>query len=487
MATAISANISIGDLIAVGNTTIGQQYVQVSAIGAVINTSSTNTATTISLLQPYRLATNWSNYIIQRYWEFHNVIGVAPGQSTYVLNNGNVSANDLLHIVIADEGGYFSGEPGSVLEVYPNVSRVIEAVDAQGDSIYYKTIVNESRYVWWTNDRVGAESNTANNIASATTGDVLDLNFSQGSDGASESNVALSDLLRGYGYFTSQEDVDIGLIMCGKSLGGIIGEQVHNWISDNITTIRKDCVVFVSPNKDAVVNNYGNEVNSLMLFRNQCRASNYSFMDSGYKWIYDQYNNYYRWVPLNGDMAGLAAQVDSTHDPWWAFSGFNRGNIKNVVKLAFNPKQADRDAIFPVGINPVVTFPVNGTVLYGDKTLQAYASAFDAINVRRLFITIEKAISNASKYFLWEFNDSYTQAQFRNMVNPYLRIIKGRRGITDFLVVCDATNNTPDVVDRNMLIADIYIKPARAIRNIQLNFVATPTGVSFTEVLLPPL
>ena len=196
-------------------------------------------------------------------------------------------------------------------------------------------------------------------------------------------------------------------------------------------------------------------------------------------------NNFYRWVPLNGDMAGLCARTDYTNDPWWAPAGYNRGNLKNVIRLAYNPGQADRDVLFPSNVNPVVTFHLDGTILFGDKTLQARASAFDAINVRRLFIVLEKAIAKASKYFLWEFNDPYTRAQFRNMVNPYLRTVQGRRGITDFYVQCDGKNNTGDIIDRDMMVGDIYIKPARAIRNILLNFVATPTGVSFTEVELP--
>lgn len=491
LAIGVTSNLSVGDLLNVGNSTIGLQYVQISSVGLTVNTSLTNTATTINFVDPYRLHTAWANYQIIRYWEFHNVIGVAPGQSQYVLNSGNVAANDLMHIVVADDGGYFSGEPGSVLEVFANVSRATDAVDQQGDSIYYVTAINNSNYLRWTNDRPGAQSNTATNISSSINGQIMDIIMTQGNDGASESNVALSDLLTAYTFFVHKEEIQVGLVMTGKSIGGILGEQVHNWISDNITTIRKDCVVFVSPYQGAVINNFGNEVTSILAFRELLRSSNYSFMDSGYKQIYDQFNNCYRWIPLNGDCAGLAAQTDATNDPWWAFSGFNRGNIKNVVQLAFNPKQADRDQLFPLAVNPVVTFngfltPI-GTVLYGDKTLQGFTSAFDAINVRRLFITIEKAISIAMQSFLWEFNDSYTQAQVRNLINPYLRIVKGRRGILDFLVVCDATNNTPDVVNQNILICDIYVIPNQVIRNIVLNFVAVPDGVSFSEVLLPPL
>jgi len=199
--------------------------------------------------------------------------------------------------------------------------------------------------------------------------------------------------------------------------------------------------------------------------------------------MYDRYNDLYRWVPLNGDIAGLCVRTDNINDPWWSPAGFNRGQIKNIVNLAYNPRKADRDTLYKSGINPVVTFPGQGTVLFGDKTLQAKPSAFDRINVRRLFIVLEKAISTASKYTLFEFNDAFTRAQFKNLVTPYLRDIKGRRGIYDFLVVCDETNNTGEVIDRNEFIGDIYIKPARSINFIQLNFVAVRTGVQFSEVV----
>jgi phage tail sheath protein FI len=206
-------------------------------------------------------------------------------------------------------------------------------------------------------------------------------------------------------------------------------------------------------------------------------------LDSGYKYQYDRYNDIYRWIPLNGDVAGLCARTDQTNDAWWSPAGLNRGNIKNVVKLAWNPRKAERDVLYNNGVNPVVTFPGQGTVLYGDKTLLAKPSAFDRINVRRLFIVLEKAISTAAKYSLFEFNDAFTRAQFKNLVTPYLRNIQGRRGITDFLVVCDETNNTAQVIDSNQFVGDIYIKPARSINFIQLNFVAVGTGVQFSEVV----
>jgi phage tail sheath protein FI len=206
-------------------------------------------------------------------------------------------------------------------------------------------------------------------------------------------------------------------------------------------------------------------------------------MDGSYKYQYDRYNDLYRWIPLNGDIAGLCARTDQTNDAWWSPAGFNRGQIKNIVRLGYSPKEAERDTLYVNNINPVVTFRGEGTVLYGDKTLQSKPSSFDRINVRRLFIVLEKAISSASKYSLFEFNDPFTRSQFKNLVVPYLRQIQGRRGITDFYVVCDETNNTPQVIDSNQFVGDIYIKPARSINFIQLNFVAVGTGVQFSEVI----
>ena len=230
------------------------------------------------------------------------------------------------------------------------------------------------------------------------------------------------------------------------------------------------------------MNNVGGEVVDITAFRNLLPSSSYGFLDSGWKYTYDKYNDKYRWVPLNGDMAGIFARSDTATDPWYSPAGFNRGNVKNVVKLAWNPTQLDRDDLYKIGVNPVVSFPSSGIVLYGDKTLLSRPSAFDRINVRRLFIILEKTIANLSRTQLFEFNDEFTRSQFRNMVEPFLRDVKSRRGLYDFAVICDETNNTPEVIDENRFVGDIYIKPARSINFIQLNFVAVRNGVSFQEV-----
>jgi phage tail sheath protein FI len=249
---------------------------------------------------------------------------------------------------------------------------------------------------------------------------------------------------------------------------------------------RKDCVVFVSPSLESVVNvSPADQASNVVSFRNNNINvnSSYAVMDSGWKYQYDRYNDKYRYVPLNGDIAGLAARTEATNDAWFSPAGFNRGQIKNIVKLRYNPVKLDRDLLYKNSINPIVTFPGQGTVLFGDKTGTKKPSAFDRINVRRLFITLEKAISNASRFSLFEFNDEFTRSQFKNLVVPYLRDVQARRGITDFVVICDATNNTAERIDRNEFWGDIYIKPNRSINFIQLNFVAVRTGVQFSTII----
>ncbi|PNX49270.1 MAG: hypothetical protein BV459_00350 [Thermoplasmata archaeon M11B2D] len=294
--------------------------------------------------------------------------------------------------------------------------------------------------------------------------------------GGVDDNIGV-DITDGYEMFRNAEEVDISLVVTGPAT------QVQaEWVLDNIGEYRKDCVVFISPEKSDVVNNPGDEVADTVAFRNQFNSSSYGFMDNNWKKQYDRYNDTFRWVPLNGDIAGLAAYTDNVSDPWYSIAGFNRGLVKNVVKLAYSPNQTQRDELYKNGVNPVVNFSGQGTVLYGDKTMLSRPSAFDRINVRRLFIVLEKAIATAAKYQLFEFNDEFTRAQFKNMVEPFLRDVQGRRGIYDFRVVADTTNNTPEVIDRNEFVGDIYIKPARSINFIRLNFIAVRTGVSFEEV-----
>jgi hypothetical protein len=441
---------------------------------------------------PYRLRQNYNSSTLNRYWAHFNLVESAPGQSDYVRLNGNTSANDELHVVVVDDGGLFTGTPGTILEVYKGVSRATDAKNNDGSTNYYKDVINDvSQYVWWANDRANAYSNNSVNVTSATTSAPANMKFRFGSDGLSEENATLNILGQAYDLFASPEDIDISLVMQGKPIGGttvvngetVSNHQLANYIIDNICEVRKDCIALISPDKSKVLNNVGREAVSLKNWRGAVRNTSYAVLDSGYKYQYDRYNDVYRWIPLNGDIAGLCVRTDNTNDAWWSPAGFNRGQIKNVIKLAWNPRKSERDVLYSNGVNPVVTFPGQGTVLFGDKTLQAKPSAFDRINVRRLFIVLEKAISTSAKFSLFEFNDAFTRAQFKNLVTPYLRTIQGRRGITDFLVVCDETNNTPAIIDSNQFVGDIYIKPARSINFIQLNFVAVGTGVQFSEVV----
>ena len=327
-------------------------------------------------------------------------------------------------------------------------------------------------------DHNTAGSNWGNN-ASGTTFTVVDTPTNESlSAGANGSAVTTGQMKTAYEKFQDSDTVDVGLIMASK------GDSTH---IDNLITIaenRKDAIVFASPERADVVDvtNSNTQTQNIKDFFDNIRSSSYVVFDSGYKYMYDRYNDVYRYVPLNGDIAGLAARTDLTADAWYSPAGFNRGIIRGAVKLAYNPTKAQRDILYPARVNPVATFPGQGTVLFGDKTGLSSPSAFDRINVRRLFITLEKAISTASKFQLFEFNDEFTRANFRNIVEPFLREVQGRRGITDFLVVCDETNNTGEVIDRNEFIAEIFIKPARSINFITLQFIATRTGVSFEEV-----
>ena len=484
IAEAAWADISVGDQIQMGNSFVGFQILKVTNTGTVSVNASNVYSFTIQTQNPYTMWANTQLTSIQRYWEFYNLVGVAPGQSPWVLSNGNTAANDQIHVVVVDNNGTFSGSPGTILEVYKNLSRAIDAQNQNGTTNYYGTVINQqSSYVWWVNDRGGAASANAAFVASSTATAPLDVPFAFGDDGLGEANVSLGTIINGYNYFLSPQDVDISLIITGKALGSPVNSntQLATWLINNIALLRKDCVVMCSPDIADVVNNVGNEASAIVTARNTMPSTSYAMMDSGYKYMYDQYNDVYRWVPLNGDIAGLAAQCDQTNAPWWSFAGFNRGNIKNVVQLAWNPQPQDRDTLYNAGVNPVVTFPGLGTVLFGDKTLFTPPSAFNRINVRRLFIVLEKSISTAAKFDLFEFNDSFTRSQFISMVTPFLQQVQSQRGIEQFLVRCDSTNNPPQVVQNNEFVADIFIQPNYSINWIKLNFVNVPPTISFAE------
>lgn len=493
-ATALQSLLTEGDLLEVGNSSIGVQYLKVSNIGSV-TANATHAYFNVSTVSKYTLSdfgdevvannqTTASGYL-KRHWEYALNVDQAPGTSSYVTNFGNSSAKDELHIVVSDEDGLFSGTPGAILEAYTGVSRATDAKTNDGSANYYKSVINTgSQYIYANAGRSAGYSNTAANMTSITAVDPITLSFVAGSDGATEANVAAATIISGYEQYATPDNIDISLVLQGKAIGGDHKATLANYIIDNICEARRDCVGFISPDRDDVVNNANqDEYADIIEFKNQLNNSSYVVLDSGYKYQYDKYNDVYRYIPLNGDIAGLCVRTDDLRDPWFSPAGFNRGTIKNVVKLAYNPNKAERDQLYKNNINPVVTFTGQGTLLFGDKTLTAKPSAFDRINVRRLFIVLEKAVSVASQFSLFEFNDEFTRAQFKNLVEPFLRDVQGRRGIVDFKVVCDETNNPGSVIDRNEFVGDIYIKPARSVNYIQLNFVAVRSGVEFNEIV----
>tara|TARA_Y100000034_G_C6903615_1_gene418689 strand:- start:1046 stop:3037 length:1992 start_codon:yes stop_codon:yes gene_type:complete len=427
-----------------------------------------------------------------RRWAYYNKFQRAPGTSDYAnARNGQL---DEMHVAVVDEDGLWTGANNTVLEAYSHVSSAGDAKQPDGTTNFYKDLINNtSSYVRWM-DHSGAGTNYGSDAAGLTFGvqykpDYFSL--AGGSDGGpsagsgTETNlITQSDAQRGYALFRDADEVDVSIILAGKARGTDSNNVgTANYIIDNVISERKDAVVVISPDQADVVNNDAGEVTAIKTFRNALSTSSYAILDSGYKRMYDKYNDVLRWVPLNGDVAGTMVRTDDLRDAWWSPAGLNRGQIKNVVKLAWQPRKSERDELYKNDINPVITKQGQGTILYGDKTLLGKPSAFDRINVRRLFIVLEKAISTAAEFSLFEFNDEFTRASFKNLVEPFLRDVQGRRGITDFRVVCDETNNTAEVIDRNEFVGDIYVKPARSINFIQLNFVAVRNGVDFEEVV----
>ena len=406
-----------------------------------------------------------------------------PGTSYSTSQLGG--ANDQIHIAVVDTGGLFTGTKGTVLETFAYLSKASDSVDSSGQSNYYKNaIFNQSKYIYAV-DPVNYSSTNATwgkpmaNTSYATLAGSYTYTLASGTD----ATITDSDIINAQNLFSDSAQTAISLLMTGPYTS--VAVQTN---AIGIASTRKDAVAFVSPPQTAVVNNSGSEQTSVLSWMSGLSSvtggpsGSYGFADSGWKYMFDRYNNTYRWVPLNGDIAGLCAYTDVANNPWWSPAGYNRGVIKNVIKLAWNPSQGNRDALYQVAVNPVASFPGQGTVLFGDKTMQTQPSAFDRINVRRLFITLEQAIKKAAQYSLFEFNDAFTQAQFVALVTPFLRNIQGQRGITAFQVVCDNTNNTPQVINSNQFVGDIYIQPARSINFIQLNFVAVGTGVNFSTI-----
>ena len=426
------------------------------------------------------------NAKVLRHWEFYFNFSQPPTTTDDTLAAGG--SLDEMHIAVIDEDGSITGTAGEILETFEGVSQAFNAKDASGNSNYYADVIyRNSQYIYWI-DHISTLSDGLTKVGTTfdnTVGDAFVVSNTSLVSGTDDFVATNAEIATAYEKFNDKENVDLSLLICGPSQtsADATGDTKATAVMD-IATARKDCVAFISPARADVVGvaNAITQTQNVVGFADGLPSTSYAVIDSGYKYMYDRYNDVYRFVPLNGDIAGLCARTDNIADPWFSPGGFNRGQIRGAVKLAFNPNQTQRDELYKARINPVTSFPGQGTVLFGDKTAQSKPSAFDRINVRRLFIVLEKAISTAAKFQLFEFNDEFTRAQFRNLTEPFLRDVQGRRGITDFSVVCDDSNNTGDVIDRNEFRADIFIKPARSINFIQLNFIATRTGVAFSEV-----
>ena len=433
------------------------------------------------------------NSYIKRRWAFYDLFDGAPGTSDWATANSRGSGDEL-HVVVYDTTGDITGfdndvagqRTSSVIERFANMSKNPNAKTAQGSNNYYSDVIfAQSQFIYWT-DHISAGSNWGTDTTTAYTSVVpvtID-NLTGGTDDYATTN---GEIELAYDKFADTESLDINLVLGGSS--SIVADTAAN-MDTHVTMItalcetRRDCVGFVSPYRAATVGvSLSSTANANVIAGfDLCPSSSYMVFDSGYKYMYDKYSDVYRMVPLNGDTAGLCAFTDQVADSFFSPAGFNRGNVRGAVKLSHNPNQQERDDLYRARVNPVVNFPGQGVVLFGDKTALTKPSAFDRINVRRLFLLLEKAIATAAKFQLFEFNDEFTRAQFRNLVEPFLRDIQGRRGISDFSVKADGTNNTGEVIDRNEFVADIFVKPARSINFISLNFIAVRSGVSFTEV-----
>ena len=474
LATALNLQFSVGDIVKINAEERRVNSITNSSV-MIVSTPFTNTATA----QTY-----------SRTWEYAGSFDKEPVTTEHSGAKG--ALYDEVHIIVVDEDGEWTGTRETSLETFTGTSVAKGAKYEDGTSAYYVDVLNRrSKYVWWMDhDAIGDAYTTAGGLvtawgvaatagaeyASGITGGsfVSTDSLTGGVDGSAPSD---GDKITAFNKFRDAEEVDIGLLIGGEASATVALQLIA------IAEGRKDVVAFLSPELADVVNNDGSEADDVVDFRNSLGSSSYAVLDSGYKYQYDKYNDVYRYVPLCGDTAGVTAATEASRDAWFSPAGFNRGNFKNVVKLPFNPRKSERDLLYKQSINPVVTFMGDGTVLFGDKTLLSKPSAFDRINVRRLFIILEKAISRFARAQLFEFNDAFTRAQFVGAVEPFLRNVQGRDGVTDFKVICDESNNTGDVVDRNEFIGDIYVKPNRSINFIQLNFVAVRSGVEFAEVV----
>jgi hypothetical protein len=465
-------------------TAINTDVISIEALGQPAGTGLTASAANGSTLN--------------RYWEYYASFDKAPSKSASALTAGG--AHDEIHVVVADEDGAITGTPHAILETYGFVSLASDAKDSSGESNYYKKVIgSKSDWVFWAYHSTAMVA-TANEdrTHAVSIGTVFGRpTLPETTSLANGANGRTPTAAQKYGawedHFKDGQTSDISFLITGSSRtdngSGTDQDILADWttLANQAVLIcegRKDCIAIISPRRADVVGvtSESTQSTNVITTANSMSSSSYAVLDSGWTYQYDRYNDKYCYVPANGHTAGIMARSDLLRDAWFSPAGFSRGQYLGITKLAFNPSQASRDDLYRARVNPVVTFPGQGTILYGDKTALTSPSAFDRINVRRLFIVLEKAISTAAKAQLFEFNDAFTRAQFRSTVEPFLRDVKNRRGLVDFSVVCDETNNTDSVIDRNEFVCSIFVKPSRSINFITLNFVAARSGVEFSEI-----
>ena len=428
-------------------------------------------------------------------WKWNEYFDDVPGSSTWAATRPGVVKNDEIHMVVVDSDGLISGTKGTVLETWPFLSVAPAAKTTDGGDNYVRTVLNNaSNYVRFTDwdsssshgDAWGTNPPSSGAGVDYATGfswsnDSAEVEFGNGQD---HSLLEVQDYVTAFeGQYADVEEVDIQMIVApGLSSRGD-QRTIVNSLNALAEKTRKDCVVVTSPPREAVVNQSNPAEKTLAFVNNGIPSSSYLIIDNNWLRVYDKYNDEYIYVPAASTTAGIMALTDFEYGPWWSPAGERRGEYFGQTSLAYSPSKAERDELYKKGVNPIVTFPGRGTILFGDKTRLTRPSAFDRINVRRLFLAIEKSISEAARNFLFEFNDDFTRSEFVAVVEPLLREVQARRGITDFFVQCDERNNTPEIVDRNEMVATMFIKPARSINFITLNFVATRTGADFEEII----
>ena len=461
--TTFQTEVSVGDVLVIG--------------GRSIKVASIASNTALTLAEAH--LTGSANTGFTRRWEFFSEFDSAPGTSTAAAGAG--ASNDELHLVVVDQDGDITGVAGTVLEKYGYLSKASNAKGESGGSTYYKNTINDrSNYIWWTDhDTLG--SNWGNEFitsgsAVTYTAVTRPRNYSL-AGGADGNAITDGDRSTAYGLLANKQEVPVSIIVAGQSTATVI-----NRIIGDVAEVRKDVVVTISPTRASVVNNAGSETSSISTWADTVTRSTYAIADSGWKYQYDKYNDTYVYVPLNADTAGCIARNDTQREPWLSPAGFTNGRIQNLVRLAFNPNQSERDTLYKYAINPVFTQVGRGTVLFGDKTFTLKNTSMNRVNVRKLFIELQNTIGAAADNVLFDQNDATTRAGFVNLIVPYLRSVQARRGITAFRVVCDERNNPEDVVNANEFVCDIFVQPIRSVNFIQLNFVSVRGNATFSEI-----